>query len=352
VRDRRRDLAAIALLAVPSYVVFASHWMWWGGPCPPGRFVIPVLALLAPLTAMGVAEARHPFWRSVLAVTVAAGLAISAMSLAAPGELVSHTHVLGRKLQEWIAFPCLPTFFVHRKDPVGAVNFIVLGLWIVPLLLSLFCAVRRPAAAAAAFGPWAVAGAAALLLWAGTCGWARRLCDDQDNWTDARSVGLLNVLTGDFARPVSRAGLPTDSLRLVSVRGDELAAETIRVRSKPLRVQPLEREKDSRRYAALRNVKVYPLRYSAVYRLDTGGAPGAKIGAVYVMREGGAILAESDVRAPAGGGPSHAAVRLDFAPESAARCDFYFSVVRGANVRCESIDLNVRVPGVALPPRP
>jgi hypothetical protein len=79
---------ALVLAAVLAPIL--SWRMWWGGQCPPGRFLVPLLGLLAPLVALR--AARDPEgprgllrWRAAL---VAAGFAIVAFTVYDPGRLM------------------------------------------------------------------------------------------------------------------------------------------------------------------------------------------------------------------------------------------------------------------------
>lgn len=349
VRSRQKDFIAIALLAFPSYVVFASHWMWWGGPCPPGRFLIPVLVMLAPVTALGIATAKHPFVKSLLVLAVGVGLALSFMSLTASGELVSHTHLLSRKLHAWAAFPCLPLFYVHRDDPVAVVNFVMLALWLGPILLAMCLVGRRAAAGGDSFsGYWAAAASVAVLFWTGLCSYARSAIDDKDGMTEVRAVSRVNVFSGNFAGPAARAGVPVQSPKLARAGGAKVVSESITVKKNPLRVRSLDTEKDSTRYVALRNIILYPLDHTVTYHMEASGRPGEKVGAVYVMREGGAILASADVMA--GTGEGLVPVCLNFRPDTTGSwCDFYFTKIKGTTNRCDHIDIEVSAGGQSGP---
>ncbi len=50
-RQRAGDLIRALLLAAPVVAVGAAYSMWWGGSCPPGRFLVPALPALALLLA-------------------------------------------------------------------------------------------------------------------------------------------------------------------------------------------------------------------------------------------------------------------------------------------------------------
>ncbi|MEI6971788.1 MAG: hypothetical protein WCL44_09755 [bacterium] len=351
IRSRQKDFAAIALLAIPSYVVFASHWMWWGGPCPPGRFIVPVLAIVAPVTALGIVSARHAFWRSLLVLAIGATLALSFMSLTASGELVSHTHFISRKLQSWSAFPCLPLFYVHRDNPVAMVNFAMLALWLVPALVAMVWIGRKAVGGEnAASGRWACVAVLAVLAWAGVCSFVRSAIDDNDGMTEVRAMNRVNVLTGDFGMPIARAGLTPQSARLDRARGALLVSESVPIKRNPLRVRPLDAEKDSSRYVALRNIMLYPLDYSVTFHMETGGEPGGRLGTAYVMQEGGAILATTDVAAGNGSGLVPFTIGFTSGP-APAWCDLYFSRIKGAALRCDHIDIEVHCGGAAPPAR-
>lgn len=53
-RDHAGDLVRAVLLAVSSLLVGAAYSMWWGGTCPPGRFLVPAMPSLALLLAYGI----------------------------------------------------------------------------------------------------------------------------------------------------------------------------------------------------------------------------------------------------------------------------------------------------------
>jgi hypothetical protein len=88
---RRRDLrwrAIGSLAAVAALVASVTRvYMWWGGWSTPARFVVPVLPFIAPLMAIGIAQARSPVARGVVMATVLLGLSILGLSLVHPAEL-------------------------------------------------------------------------------------------------------------------------------------------------------------------------------------------------------------------------------------------------------------------------
>jgi metallo-beta-lactamase class B len=81
-RHRPGDALRAGLLAGSTLVVGASFSMWWGGACPPGRFVVPALPALAVFVA-AVAARRSEVTAGLLGV----GAAILALAGYAPRAL-------------------------------------------------------------------------------------------------------------------------------------------------------------------------------------------------------------------------------------------------------------------------
>ncbi len=81
-RWRTGDALRAALLGGASFAVGASFTMWWGGACPPARFVVPGLPALA-LALAPALQAR----RGVAAALFGTGLAIVALAADAPRAL-------------------------------------------------------------------------------------------------------------------------------------------------------------------------------------------------------------------------------------------------------------------------
>jgi len=85
----RRRLWPHALLAVAVLAPVLWWRMWWGGQCPPARFLVPLVPLLAVCAALR-ADPASPIrglarWRWVLA---ALGLAVAVFAAARPGDLL------------------------------------------------------------------------------------------------------------------------------------------------------------------------------------------------------------------------------------------------------------------------
>ncbi len=70
------------LLAGATLAVGASFSMWWGGACPPGRFVVPAL----PVLALGLAPVFHLHRQAALALT-AAGATLTLLAAETPRAL-------------------------------------------------------------------------------------------------------------------------------------------------------------------------------------------------------------------------------------------------------------------------
>lgn len=81
-RSRLGDTLRAGMLAAAVLLVGASYSMWWGGACPPGRFVVPALPALAVLAAP-IIEKR----REVVAGLIGIGTAILALAAWAPRAL-------------------------------------------------------------------------------------------------------------------------------------------------------------------------------------------------------------------------------------------------------------------------
>ncbi len=82
-RDRPTALK-IALVTVPFWLLTLTYRNWWGGDCPPLRFLLPVLPLWAIGIAALLARVRTILARLVVALLVAWTLALSLVIPAAP----------------------------------------------------------------------------------------------------------------------------------------------------------------------------------------------------------------------------------------------------------------------------
>lgn len=125
---RAGDTLRALLLAGSTLAVGASFSMWWGGACPPGRFVVPALPALALLLAPACRLRRE-----ALAALAAAGLAITLLAAGTPRALHNRADGDSGLLRFLVPSldldPSLPSFVV------GGGEAALLGLTLVALLM-------------------------------------------------------------------------------------------------------------------------------------------------------------------------------------------------------------------------
>lgn len=122
-RARPGDTLRALLLAGASLSVGASFSMWWGGACPPGRFVVPALPALA--LALAPAFQRR---RDAAVALLTAGLAVVLLAAGAPRAL--HNRADGQS--------GLLHFLVPSLDLDGSLPSFVVGgaeAWLLALTL-------------------------------------------------------------------------------------------------------------------------------------------------------------------------------------------------------------------------
>jgi hypothetical protein len=116
-RIRPGDTLRALLLAVPPLVANGCHAAWWGGACPPGRFVLVSLPPLVLALAAGM-KAR-PDVSAVLA-----GIGLGVVGLAADAPRILHNRFDGESLLLRFLSPAvdlnalLPSFFETRGPAV------------------------------------------------------------------------------------------------------------------------------------------------------------------------------------------------------------------------------------------
>jgi hypothetical protein len=182
-RRRVGDALRPALVAGVILGVGASFDMWWGGACPPARFVIPALPAIAVMLAPAL-EAR----RTVAAALAGVGLGVVTLAAEAPRALHNRPDGVSGLLR--IVAPALDLDAVLPSLVVGGAEAGILAL---TLLAALACAWRFG-------GPGVLAGAVAF----GGLGAGLR----DEPLLDTRRAGL--ELLGAFDRDnlVGRRGPP------------------------------------------------------------------------------------------------------------------------------------------------
>jgi hypothetical protein len=90
VRGKRADVVAHGLVGAAVLLPLGTWRMWWGGQCPPGRFLVPLVPLLALAAAARLAEdgARLRGLSRWWAVLVGLGLGLALFMIARPAELM------------------------------------------------------------------------------------------------------------------------------------------------------------------------------------------------------------------------------------------------------------------------
>jgi hypothetical protein len=167
---------ALVLAAVLAPVL--SWRMWWGGQCPPGRLLVPVVPLLAVLIALRAGRDEGPprgllRWRAAL---LSVGFAIVAYTTFDPGRLMLLNR-RNRPTRLWTALSGegdIGRYLPSLTHP-DAAEIRVAALWVLGLvvLLALDAASRRWARAHRAFGGLGLPVALLLTLGAGVDYWAR-----------------------------------------------------------------------------------------------------------------------------------------------------------------------------------
>jgi hypothetical protein len=167
---------ALVLAAVLAPVL--SWRMWWGGQCPPSRFLVPLVSILALLVALR--AARDPQiprgllrWRAAL---VAVGFAILAVTIYDPGRLMLLNR-RNRPTRLWTALSGEGEVgrYIPSLTHPDAAEARVAALWLAALgiVLLLDALSRSRAWADRAFGGMGLPLAVFLLVGAGVDHWAR-----------------------------------------------------------------------------------------------------------------------------------------------------------------------------------
>jgi hypothetical protein len=209
---RTGDALRALLLAAATLGVGASFSMWWGGACPPGRFVVPALPALALLLV--------PAWqrrREAVAALGAVGLALTLLAADTPRAL--HNRADGES--------GLLRFLVPSLDLDAAFPSFIVGGSEAPLLALTLAALLMLGWARGARG--LAAGLAAYALVSGLA-WRAPLVDARtsvarllDAWDPARVVPVSGALD------LSSLSLPLDLPRAPWTlrRGDECRSRRV-----------------------------------------------------------------------------------------------------------------------------
>ncbi len=114
--EERGLVVTLALLSLILVLTVASFEMWWGGASAPARFLVPIVPLVAPMSAIALRE-----WRTDVARLIASGLALvsvtifGAMVMWPSLRLMYDDHDGSGRLVRWLQGPApltavLPTF--------------------------------------------------------------------------------------------------------------------------------------------------------------------------------------------------------------------------------------------------
>jgi hypothetical protein len=114
--EHRAFVAALTLGALAFIGSTGRFYMWWGGSSAPGRFLVPILPLLAPMIAVAIRDRRGVVGGTALAASLSVSLAIALTGVAVPGRelLFSDPHGYARFIEAIQASSpltfALPTF--------------------------------------------------------------------------------------------------------------------------------------------------------------------------------------------------------------------------------------------------
>lgn len=306
----RRSYAVLALaLSLPALSVFASHWMWWGGPCPPARFIVPLVPLFVPAVAAAFATAAGPVFHLLAGAAALATLALSRISLGFLFSLPLHRHFLRHTITAYDAFPFFAHFYVHRRDTQPREQFLVAALWVAAAIgLGALMRARRTAEAMS-FGEairrarvGAVLLAGALFVGVpGGIGWAAaRLTGTPTDFPPgaSRSLAHLNAVLEQAIAPLERA-------RVTLPRAEEGASLMLRAEH-PLNAErnyrpPTTPTDEDRRWIFSQRLPLFPTDYRFVFRgsAETAATEGAVLAFDLCADSGRTVLARVEVPASA-----------------------------------------------------
>jgi hypothetical protein len=201
-----RETWPYALVLAAALAPVLSWRMWWGGQCPPGRFLVPLLPILGPLVAVRAARDTQVLrgllrWRAAL---VGLGFALAGFMTYDPGRLMLLNR-RNRPTRLWAALSGegdVGRYLPSLTHP-DAAEARVAVLWLVALgLVLLLDALSRSRAwADRAFGGMGLPLAALLFVGLGVDYWARPGGPDSGD----ASVGRPRLACLDLEVTVGRA---------------------------------------------------------------------------------------------------------------------------------------------------
>lgn len=101
--ERRGDLIWLFLVATPYVLVIADYKQWWGEWCPPARYLMPVLPLLAVPLAVALQELNGRLARIFSAVAATWSLIISLIFMYNPHLMYNWQNIKPAVTLEWLA---------------------------------------------------------------------------------------------------------------------------------------------------------------------------------------------------------------------------------------------------------
>jgi hypothetical protein len=150
---RNRRLAAEIVLVIGPYAVAASGYpMWWGGACPPARFLVPVVFPLGATAAVAWSESGRSGRVVALALLGVSVAIASVMAFARGGALAYNDADGSARWAEWLTggnglSRFLPSFFLGYPAGTSAdviqwtllVSAIVWGVFLSAILIASAC---------------------------------------------------------------------------------------------------------------------------------------------------------------------------------------------------------------------
>lgn len=311
-RQFKSELIKITILTLPSFIVVASHWMWWGGPCPPARFILPMVPFLFPLLAAALPRVyASTFWRTVFEISLVFSFLVSFDSFINPNELPFHRHIAYQRFMGLDGFPHLPFYVLHRTQDfppglrISSAVFLVFALSLVilgPRLRGSPSTRLFPLLAAILFA-FFFPGAMSMIQY-------HLHRDDPTENQNSRQLARMTYQLEQYSLPLQRAGVSeipalTDG-PAVSMPIDRQASAVLTP----------ENYRPGREHWVLWGSysNLYPLQYHIDFHIRVLGTPGETIGYLDVAADRGeTILAQKPLIAD--GNPDEQVITLSVHPK-------------------------------------